>query len=100
MASTSLQVISINLTSTSHSFASRSEYVELKQEGSANDDLIVIEPYNNAATQIDRNVSSNNLTLTSSMSGDPVQPNQREHVELEMVNQSPEQAIVANDDQI
>ena len=60
----------------------------------------MIEPYNNAATQIDRNVSSNNLTLTSSMSGDPVQPNQREHVELEMVNQSPEQAIVANDDQI
>ena len=34
------------------------------------------------------------------MSGDPVEPNQREHVELEIVNQSPEQAIVANDDQV
>ena len=34
------------------------------------------------------------------MSRDPVQPNQREHVELEIVNQSPEQAIVANDDQV
>ena len=55
----------------------------------------MIEPYNNAATQIDRSVSSNNLTLTSSVSGDPVQPNQREYVELEIVNQSPEQAIVA-----
>ena len=54
----------------------------------------------NAATQIDRNVSSNNLTLTSSVSGDSVQPNQREYVELEIVNQSPEQAIVANDDQV
>ena len=29
-----------------------------------------------------------------------MQPNQREHVELEVVNQSPEQAIVANDDQV
>ena len=34
------------------------------------------------------------------MSGDPVQPNQREHVELEILNQSPEQAIPANDDQV
>ena len=34
------------------------------------------------------------------MPGDPVQPNQREHVELEIVNQSPEQAVVASDDQI
>ena len=34
------------------------------------------------------------------MSGDPVLPNQREHVELEIVYQSPERAIVANDDQI
>ena len=32
-------------------------------------------------------VSSNNLTLTSSMSGNPVQPKQREHVELETVDQ-------------
>ena len=30
------------------------------------------------------------------MSGDPVQPNQREHVELETVNWRPEPAIVAN----
>ena len=60
----------------------------------------MIEPYNNAATQIDRSVSSNNLTLTNSVSGDPVQSNQREHVELEIVNQSPEQVIVANDDQV
>ena len=60
----------------------------------------MIEPYNNTATQIGRRVSTNNLTLTSSMPGDPVQPNQRENVELEIVNQSPEQAIVANDDQI
>ena len=52
--------------------------------------MIVIEPQNNAATQIDRSVSP----------GDPEQPNQREHVELEIVNQSPEQAIVAIDDQI
>ena len=77
-----------------------SEYLESTQEGSANDDLIVIEPDNNVATQIDRSVSSNNLTLTSSMSGGPVQPNQREHVELEIVNQSPEQAIVPNGNQI
>ena len=89
------QVISTSLTSSSHSFASRSEYLESTQEGSANGDLIVIEPYNNAATQIDRSVSSNNLTLTSSLSGDPVQPNQREHVESKIVNQSPEQVIVA-----
>ena len=34
------------------------------------------------------------------VSGDPVQPNQREHVELEIVDQSPEQTIVANDDQV
>ena len=34
------------------------------------------------------------------MLGNPVQPNQRKHVELEIVNQSPEQAIVANDDQV
>ena len=100
MTSSSPQVISTNFTSSSHSFASRSEYLESTQEGSANGDLIVIEPYNNAATQIDRNVSSNNLTLTSSVSGDSVQPNQREYVELEIVNQSPEQAIVANDDQV
>ena len=72
----------------------------LVEEGSANDDLIVIEPYSNAATQIDRSVSSKTLTLTSSMSGDSVQLNQREHVELEIVNQSPEQAIASNDDQI
>ena len=51
-----------------------SEFLESTQEGSANDDLIVIEPDNNVATQIDRSVSSNNLTLTSSMSGGPVQP--------------------------
>ena len=100
MISSSPQVISTNLTSSSHSFASRSEYLESTQEGSANGDLIVIEPYSNAATQIDRSVSSNNLTLTTSVSGDPVQPNQREHVELEIVNQSPEQATVANDDQV
>ena len=90
MTSSSPQVISTNLTSSSHSFASRSEYLESTQEGSANDDMIVIEPYNNAATQIDRSISS----------GDPKQPNQGEHVELEIVNQSPEQAIVAIDDQI
>ena len=99
MTSSSPQVISTNLTSASHSFASASEYLESTQEGSANSDLIVIEPYNNAATQIGRSVSSNIRTLTSSVSGDPVQLNQREHVELEIVNQSPEQAIVANDDQ-
>lgn len=34
------------------------------------------------------------------MSGDPVQPNQREHVELETVNWRPEPAIVANNNQI
>ena len=34
------------------------------------------------------------------MSGDPVQLDQREHVELEILNLSPEQEIVANDDQI
>ena len=34
------------------------------------------------------------------MSEDPVQPKQREHVELEIVNQSPDKAVVANDDQI
>ena len=34
------------------------------------------------------------------MSGDPEHSDQREHVELEIVNQGPEQAIVANDDQI
>ena len=95
MTFSSPQVISTSLTSSSHSFASRSEYLESTQEGSANGDLIVIEPYNNAATQIDRRVSSNNLTLTSSVSEDPVQPNQREHVELKIVNQSPEQVIVA-----
>ena len=100
MTSSSPKVISTNLTSSSHSFASRSEYLESTQEGSANGDLIVIEPYNNAATQIDRSVSSNNLTLIISVSGDPVQPNQREHVELEILNQSPEQAIPANDDQV
>ena len=100
MTSSSPQVISTNLTSSSHSFASRREYLGSTQEGSGNGDLIVIEPYNNAATQIGRGVSSNNLTLTSSVSGDPVQPNQREHVELEIVNQSPEQAIVANDDKV
>ena len=100
MTSSSPQVISTNLTSSSHSFASRSEYLESTQEESANGDLIVIEPYNNAATQIDRIVSSNNLTLTSSASWDPVQPNQREHVELKIVSQSPEQAIVASDDQV
>ena len=99
MTSSSPQVISTNLTLSSHSFASRSEYLE-SQEGSANGDLIVIEPYNNAATQIDKSVSSNNSTLTSFMLGNPVQPNQRKHVELEIVNQSPEQAIVANDDQV
>ena len=100
MTSSSPQVISTNLTSTSHSFASRSEYLESTQEGSANGYLIVTEPYNNAATQIDRNVSSNNLYLTSSVSGDPVQLNQRENVELEIVNQSPEQAIIVNDVQV
>ena len=100
MTSSSPQVISTNLTSSSHSFASRSEYLESTQEGSANGDLVVIEPYNNAETKIDRSVSCNNLTLTSSMSEDPVQPNQREHVELGIVNQSPEQAVVANHDQI
>ena len=100
VTSSSPQVISTNLTSSSHSFASHSEYLESTQEGSANGDLVVIEPYNNAATKIDRSVSCNNLTLTSSMSEDPVHPNQREHVELGIVNQSPEQAVVANDDQI
>ena len=34
------------------------------------------------------------------MSEDPVHPNQREHVELEIVNQSPDKAVVDNDDQI
>ena len=34
------------------------------------------------------------------MSRNLEQPNQREHVKLEIVNQSPGQAIVANDDQI
>ena len=72
MTFSSTQVISTNLTSSSHSFASRCEYLESTQEGSANDDLIVIEPNNNAATQIDTSISSNNLTLISSMSGDPV----------------------------
>ena len=43
MTSSSPQVISTNLTLSSHSFASRSEYLE-SQEGSANGDLIVIEP--------------------------------------------------------
>ena len=90
MTSSSPQVISTNVTSSSHSFASRSEYLESTQEGSANDDMIVIEPYNNAATQIDRSISS----------GDPKLPNQGEHVELEIVNQSPEQTIVAIGDQI
>ena len=99
MTSSSPQVISTNLTSR-HSFASCSNYLVSTQEESANGDLIVIEPYNNAAIQIDRSVSSNNLTLTSSVSGDPVQPNQREHVELEIINQRPEQAIIANDDQV
>ena len=100
MTSSSAQVISTNLTSSSHSFASHCEYLESTQEGLANDHLIVIEPNNNAATQIDTSISSNNLTLISSMSRDPVQPNQREHVELEIINQSPEQEIVANDHQI
>ena len=57
MTSSSPQVISKTLTSSSHSLASRSEYLETTQEGSANDDLIVIKPYNNTATQeIDRNI--------------------------------------------
>ena len=57
MTSSSPQVISKTLTSSSHSLASRSEYLETTQEGLANDDLIVIKPYNNTATQeIDRNI--------------------------------------------
>ena len=38
--------------------------------------------------------------MTSSVFGDRVSPNHREHVELEIVTQSPEQAISANNDQI
>ena len=57
MTSSSPQVISKSLTSSSHSLASQSEYLETTKEGSANDDLIVIKPYNNTATQeIDRNI--------------------------------------------
>lgn len=37
MTSSSPQLILTNLTSASHSFASRSDYLELTQEGSAND---------------------------------------------------------------
>ena len=57
MTSSSPQVISKSLTSSSHSLVSRSEYLETTQEGSANDDLIVIKPHNNTATQeTDRNI--------------------------------------------